>query len=165
MMRLFFGMIFFFAAITVTAKSQKTIILGSTQSSLPYLSQFSPHGKIKTQKKEISFKPYQMNYAVHTKELTPDSIKSSIVDIKNLTQPIYIIGDDDLSKAWLTKYNERLKSLHAVGFIVNVKNNESYLGLSEQFNIQPIPVNGAAFKKRLGIKHYPVLISRYRIEQ
>ena len=108
---------------------------------------------------------YQMDYTVHTAQLSSGVVQVKSLKMKDIMQPIYIIGDDSLSKQWLDRYARRLKAIHALGFIVNVNSNDAYFSITKKYGIKPLPVNGAAFAKRFGIQHYPVLISQYGIEQ
>lgn len=106
-----------------------------------------------------------LNLSVHTQGLSPGIVPSRTIKARLLSQPIYIIGDDDFSKAWLKKYARQLKMIHAVGFIVNVDSNEKFKALEKHFDLTLIPINGSAIMKRFDVMHYPVLISQHRIEQ
>jgi len=106
-----------------------------------------------------------MNLSVHTKGLSPGIVQPRDIKAPLLAQPIYIVGNDDLSKTWLKKYASRLKSIHAVGFIVNVDSNKDVQALEKRFDLTLIPINGTALMKRFNLTHYPVLISQHRIEQ
>lgn len=139
--------------------------LGRTESTTPYLEKIMQMNGEQKLVETAQPTTYEMNYVVYTKELTPGTVKCRKVDFKNFTQPIYIVGDDDLSKKWVKQYADRLKALKATGFIVNVKSNESYLNFTKELGFNPVPINGKEMAENFGFKHYPVLISQHLIEQ
>jgi integrating conjugative element protein (TIGR03765 family) len=153
-------------SITISfATTQVIANLGRTESTAPYLEQLMQTNENKKPAETPQPTTYKVNYVVHTKELTPGVVKRREVSFKNFSQPIYIVGDDELSKNWLRKYESRLNNLKATGFIVNVNSNASYLRLSKELGVNPIPINGKEMAEHFGIKHYPVLISQHLIEQ
>ena len=104
-------------------------------------------------------------YPVTSSALSPGEVLSRKIQA-TLPAPMFIVGDDAMSKAWLKQYHKRLSQLHATGFVVNVSSEEVMHGLEAAFShlsLMAIPANSIA--KNLGIKHYPVLISDNRIEQ
>jgi integrating conjugative element protein (TIGR03765 family) len=165
MMRYFMGVFLILITAVSFAATQVIANLGRTESAAPYLKQLMQVNGNQKPIKTTQPTTYEMNYVVHTKELTPGVVKRRKVSFKNFSQPIYIVGDDELSKNWLKKYKDRLNGLKATGFIVNVSSNKSYLQFSKEFGVNPIPINGKEMAEHFGIKHYPVLISQHLIEQ
>lgn len=83
-----------------------------------------------------------------------------------LTQPMFLIGSDPGSLQWLVDHHERLRTLNAVGMLVQadtVRDLEAVAELADGLPILPAPAGDIA--RALGIRHVPVLISRHGIEQ
>ena len=110
-------------------------------------------------------KPYQFNFTTTSKDLTVGPVKTRKINAKNLIQPIFIVGTDKESMKWLKHYAPRLKALHAVGIVVNVKDNKAYEKLAKTYGLHLLPISGDTLAKHFGIQHYPVLISQHLIEQ
>tara|TARA_R110000868_G_scaffold266583_1_gene525846 strand:- start:61582 stop:62073 length:492 start_codon:yes stop_codon:yes gene_type:complete len=146
------------------ASPQLVATLGQTVSAAPYLTGVVSPKPI-TLDALPSDKPATISYAIKTPGLTPGLVSSRAVHLPSLMHPIYIIGDDALSKQWLSRYHATLEKQQALGLIVNVKNKESYDTLVKQYGIHPLPVNGGVLAKHFKITHYPVLISQHAIEQ
>jgi integrating conjugative element protein (TIGR03765 family) len=79
--------------------------------------------------------------------------------------PIFLVGDDERSHAWLTRRYAELRELRAVGFAVNVRSPASLARLRRLVPGIPLsPVSGDDLAGRLGIRHYPVLMTATGIE-
>lgn len=80
-------------------------------------------------------------------------------------KPIFLIGDDSRSRAWLRTNARRLQTLRAIGFVVQV---ESAAALQSLRRLVPdltlVPASGDDIAQRLAIEHYPVLITATAIE-
>ncbi len=104
-------------------------------------------------------------YPVCSQHLKPGHVNSRRIQIA-LPQPIFIVGDDQLSKAWLRHFAGRLVHIHAKGFVVNVASQEAMQNLKNNFpQLLFVPMPGDALATWLKLTHYPVLISDTRIEQ
>lgn len=108
---------------------------------------------------------YESYYQINSKDLTPGKVKTSKTNIKNLPQPIFIIGDDEKSLSWLDKYCSKLQKINAMGFIVSLKNSDEYKEISSKYKLPLFPINGDELAKKFNLHHYPVLISEHEIEQ
>lgn len=94
------------------------------------------------------------------------NFKSRSADIKHLFSPIFIVGDDPVSLAWIKHYKSTLNKIHAVGFIVSASSVNSIEKIKVAAGkVRVYPVEGNAVSKFFGIKCYPVLISKHLIEQ
>lgn len=104
-------------------------------------------------------------YPVKSLNLTPGIQEEKSTNI-NLPQPIFIVGDDDQSKAWILKYKNQLTEIHAQGLVVNVDNETAMKNLRQLVSpdLSLYPVSGDALARWLNFQHYPVLISNYLIE-
>lgn len=97
--------------------------------------------------------------------LSPGTIDRRIIQAPGL-HPLFLIGEDERSRAWLQRHADTLRGLGAVGLVVNV---ESPAALNVLRNLAPgivlSPVSADDLAQRLGIRHYPVLITATGIEQ
>ena len=80
--------------------------------------------------------------------------------------PLFLVGDDERSRAWLRQRSPRLHELDAVGLVVNITSVESLAALRALVpGLSLSPVAGDDLAERLGLHHYPVLITATGIEQ
>ena len=103
---------------------------------------------------------------IKTPELTPGAFESNRAHKRAGVQPFCIVGYDEFSIEWVLEVKSVLLENNAVCFIVNVETIEELNELREA--ISPVPwqlLRGGTLARQLGIKHYPVLISRMGIEQ
>ncbi|MCW5588119.1 MAG: integrating conjugative element protein [Legionellales bacterium] len=104
-------------------------------------------------------------FPVRSPALTPGKVMSKPIHV-TLPQPIFIVGDDAMSKAWLRQYQQRLAKLRAKGYVVNVSSKEAMQALTAAFShLSLMAIPGDSIAKNLGLKHYPALISNNLIEQ
>jgi len=79
--------------------------------------------------------------------------------------PLFLVGDDDRSRAWLRQRRAALQQLHAVGLVVNVTTHEALAALRRLApDLMLSPASGDDLAQRLGLRHYPVLITATGIE-
>lgn len=102
---------------------------------------------------------------VKTVNLTPGKVQTRIVHYPELLNPIFLVGDDVRSHAWLNYNAAMLKTHHAVGFLVNENCQGKENLIKHRDGMKLLPLNGTAFVRRFHIKHVPVLISQHFIEQ
>ncbi|SJM91032.1 PFL_4695 family integrating conjugative element protein [Crenothrix polyspora] len=101
-----------------------------------------------------------------TPELTPGNVALKTLSIPYLERPVFIIGADALSLQWIQRHRERLDTLHAVGWVVNVENAEQLAQLKQQAApLELVALSGSELAQQFGLSHYPVLISSARMEQ
>ena len=94
-----------------------------------------------------------------------NDFQSRHVDIEHLSAPLFVIGDNARSFAWLDKYKLALEKAHAVGLIVQAGSIDALKRIhAAAGNLVLYPSNGGALSKRFGIDCYPVLISKHLIE-
>jgi len=97
--------------------------------------------------------------------LTPGPVQSRAID-RPFSRPFFLIGADARSQQWLQAHRERLKSIGAVGMLVQADTLDDLRAiarLADGLSIQPASATDIA--EALGIRHYPVLISSHGIEQ
>jgi integrating conjugative element protein (TIGR03765 family) len=79
--------------------------------------------------------------------------------------PIFLVGDDDLSRAWLQRRYAELRELRAVGLAVKVSSPAALDRLRRLVpDLTLSPVSGDDLAERLGLSHIPVLITATGIE-
>ncbi|MDR3430732.1 MAG: integrating conjugative element protein [Rouxiella aceris] len=102
---------------------------------------------------------------VHTPELTPGAVEGKKLTLPGMP-PIFIIGDDDLSRQWLIQRGTDLKRLHATGFVVNVADKDRLKGLQALLpDNNMAPVSGSDLARRLQLTHYPLIITEKGLAQ
>ncbi|PAU86032.1 integrating conjugative element protein [Pseudomonas sp. WN033] len=102
---------------------------------------------------------------VRSSKLTPGTVVRRVIEAPGL-QPFFLVGDDDASHAWLHHHAASLQERGAVGLVVNVETMAGLTGLRERApGLLLAPVAADDLAGRLGIQHYPVLITRTGIEQ
>jgi len=71
-----------------------------------------------------------------------------------------------MSRAWLTQRREQLLQLQAVGLVVNVASAERFAEVQRWAgDLQMVPAPSNDLAQRVGIKHYPLLITATAIQQ
>ncbi|HEY3986751.1 integrating conjugative element protein [Cedecea sp.] len=96
---------------------------------------------------------------VTTPELSPGDVAARPLQLPGLGA-LFIVGDDDASRAWLQVNAEQLKSRHAAGLVVNVSDLPALQQLRELAPGVPMaPASGSELARRLQLSHYPVLIT------
>ena len=102
---------------------------------------------------------------VRSAKLTPGTVARRVIEAPGL-RPFVVVGDDEASHAWLRRQAAALRERGAVGLVVNV---ETVQGLARLRALVPgvplAPVSGDDLAERLGLRHYPVLVTATGIEQ
>ncbi|WP_353980887.1 integrating conjugative element protein [Salinicola endophyticus] len=98
--------------------------------------------------------------------LTPGHVQPRQLHLPGGFTPIFLVGDDDLSRRWLAQRGDVLRKAHAVGLVVQVETEAGLQALRQAAEgLELRPVSGDGLAQRLGLHHYPVLISERGIEQ
>ncbi|WNU98999.1 integrating conjugative element protein [Enterobacter sp. DTU_2021_1002640_1_SI_PRY_ASU_LCPMC_013] len=102
---------------------------------------------------------------VRSERLSPGDEPRRVIQAPGLT-PVFLIGDDERSRAWLLERKAALHEISAIGLVVNVGSAETLVGLRKLApELTLSPVSGDDLAQRLGLRHYPVLITASGIEQ
>ncbi|EOZ3193171.1 TPA: integrating conjugative element protein [Yersinia enterocolitica] len=100
-----------------------------------------------------------------TPEMMPGRVIAKVLSMPGM-HPIFLVGDDDLSRSWLLQRRDVLGALKAVGLVVNVVNEEALSNLKKHApELELLPVSGSDLARRLGLAHYPVLLTDKGLEQ
>ncbi|TVT81956.1 integrating conjugative element protein [Pseudomonas sp. H3(2019)] len=104
-------------------------------------------------------------FPVRSTQLTPGEVQGRVINAPGL-QPMFVLGDDELSRTWLLQRREQLKQMQAVGVVVNVANAERFAEVRRwAADLEMVPAPGDDLAGRLGIRHYPLLITATTIQQ
>ena len=102
---------------------------------------------------------------VRSAKLTPGTVARRVIEAPGL-RPFVVIGDDEASQAWLRRHADALRERGAVGLVVNVETAQGLARLRVLVPGVPLaPVAGDDLADRLGLRHYPALITATGIEQ
>lgn len=102
---------------------------------------------------------------VRSAKLTPGTVVRRVIEAPGL-RPFVIVGDDEASQAWLRRHAASLRERGAVGLVVNVETAQGLARLRALVPGVPLaPVAGDDLADRLGLRHYPALITATGIEQ
>jgi integrating conjugative element protein (TIGR03765 family) len=104
-------------------------------------------------------------FPVRTTQLTPGEAQGRVINSPGL-QPVFLVGDDDRSKSWLSQHREQLQQMQAVGLVINVASAERFAEVRRWAgDLQLVPAPADDLAGRLGIRHYPLLITATTIQQ
>lgn len=139
-------------------------------SALPYYSalRLQPHTAASPSNTPLP-SPKHVNDAdmlpVHSAQLSPGIELPRAITAPGLT-PLFLIGDDERSRAWLQNKTKHLFKINALGFVVNVETAQALSALRALApGLTLAPVSGDDLAQRLHLRHYPVLITATAIEQ
>lgn len=102
---------------------------------------------------------------IRSPSLRPGQVEPRAVTLPGITA-LFLIGDDPRSHAWLQQRLPDLRRLGAAGLVVNVESAAALQTLRERspgLTLSPVP--GDDLAQRLGLSHYPLLITATAIEQ
>ena len=97
--------------------------------------------------------------------LRPGKVERRVINLPGLV-PLFLIGDDNLSRRWLVTRIDELRELNAMGLVVNVRHMDALTELRQLGSgLTMTPATADDLALRLAIQHYPVLITATGIEQ
>ncbi|TWH75935.1 integrating conjugative element protein (TIGR03765 family) [Azomonas agilis] len=104
-------------------------------------------------------------FPVISMRLSPGFIEDRAIDMPGLN-PVFLIGNDSLSRNWLRANKSLLQRLKATGLVVNAASPDSVNELSVLVDgLLLLPVTGDDLARLLDLEHYPVLITPTYLEQ
>ncbi|EAB9446505.1 integrating conjugative element protein [Salmonella enterica subsp. diarizonae] len=102
---------------------------------------------------------------VSTPEMTPGRVENRRSELTGMA-PVFLVGDDALSRRWLEQRRGDLQQLHATGLVVNVTD---VTALRDLQTLSPgltlLPASASDIARRLDLTHYPVLITADGLSQ
>ncbi len=140
-------------------------------SALPYYEALSPPPRQEPLPPPVTPVPPDRPYSeadmlpVRSEKLSSGDVARRVIQAPGLT-PFFLIGDDNRSRAWLKVRGPALRERNAVGLVVNIETAEALTLLRQAAGgLTLSPVSGDDLATRLGLSHYPVLITATGIEQ
>lgn len=100
-----------------------------------------------------------------TSSLTQGKVTTIQVNLPNLSQPIFVIGDDVTSIAWTTEHADALKTIHAIGLLTNTQTTARWHAIEQQTGLTLIPASLDGLGDVITVSHYPFLLSKDWLEQ
>lgn len=102
---------------------------------------------------------------VTTPEMRAGKVVARELNLTGMT-PVFLVGDDALSREWLTLRHRELKRLHATGLVVNVSDKVALTELQQLIpGVTLLPASASEIARRLQLSHYPVLITSTHLAQ
>ena len=92
-------------------------------------------------------------------EATVGKVLRHRVTFAGLSNSIFIIGDDPVSKQWLSEHAEELRQLHALGFITNIERAQTLDELQTLSGLPLLPANVDDLMMILNASHYPLMVN------
>ncbi|MCE3045387.1 integrating conjugative element protein [Legionella sp. 16cNR16C] len=89
-------------------------------------------------------------------EATVGKVNRKPLKLTNFTQPVFIIGDDEVSRQWLQEHTEELEAAHALGFVTNVTESEQLQTLQQLTKASLLPANVDDLMALFQEDHYPL---------
>jgi integrating conjugative element protein (TIGR03765 family) len=111
--------------------------------------------------------PPAPKFPIRTPNLTPGLAPTRTVQLPQVAQrPLFLVGSDRFSRAWLSQHAQRLKALGAVGFLVQADTPREFEEIKAIApGIPIVALHAGELARILDLTHYPVLVSSGRIEQ
>jgi integrating conjugative element protein (TIGR03765 family) len=102
---------------------------------------------------------------VTTPALSPGQVVPRRLD-RPVTRPVFLVGADRRSRAWLAQRRAELQQLAAVGLLVEAHTPNDVDALVRLADGLPLlPVSAQDLAGHWGLRHYPVLMTRHGIVQ
>ncbi len=85
---------------------------------------------------------------------------------QKIPQTMFVVGEDDRSRAWLRRHRQRLQRLGAIGLVVAARDAKALRSIREAAHPLPLyPSNPAWLAEDLGLRYYPALIDAETLRQ
>lgn len=98
-------------------------------------------------------------------KLSPGKVTPKSFNLSGM-QAIFLIGADNYSAQWLAQNRDKLLELNATGLVVNVQSVQELTQLRDIVpTLRILPTPGDDLAERIGISHYPALITETGVSQ
>ncbi|MDC9612927.1 integrating conjugative element protein [Xenorhabdus khoisanae] len=108
---------------------------------------------------------FDMVLPIKTPEMSPGIVMDRALNLQGIGA-LFLVGNDELSRNWLSQNADKLKMLNAVGMVIEV---DTAITLSELKQLAKgtflSPISGSDLAKRLQLTHYPLLITETGLTQ
>jgi len=138
--------------------------LGVTIDIVPYLSRL--HNSRSRTQAITPILSKSNRFPIKSDGIQAGEVTSKAIDLPELHSPVCVVGADTLSSSWIGRHRDTLQRLRAICLITNVSDQEEANRVRAM--LSPVPAFAAPVHALLGrvqVDRYPVLISRYRVEQ
>ena len=164
-MRSLAGLLYLLISLTVFAREPLVVIYdsGDTLPLQPYWLERAPQEK---SPKEVSRPSLLFRLPITTPSMKPGTVTATPKALRYLQRPLFLIGSDQYSREWLAAKREQLVGLGAVGLLVEAKDQaavEEVLAIAKDLRL--VPASAEGFAAKLGLSHYPILLSKEGWEQ
>ncbi|MFZ5603091.1 MAG: PFL_4695 family integrating conjugative element protein [Pseudomonadota bacterium] len=103
---------------------------------------------------------------IRTANMQPARIESRDAYFPNLITPVFIVGADANSLAWLRTWRDALLKVGAIGWVVQAENADELRAIAEAgHGLRLMTLEGESIPEVFGLSSYPVLITSRAIEQ
>ena len=106
---------------------------------------------------------YGLLLPVHSYLTSGETVTKALPDGITIPQAFFIVGPDARSYAWLAQHRDAILQQQAIGVGVNISTLAELNKLQAHSKAPIYPVSIDLIAKRLGLLHYPVLISKERV--
>ncbi len=109
---------------------------------------------------DIESQAAALPFPVQSPNLRPGDEKGTQHYVPGLEQPLFLIGDEPASRRWLRRHREKLRTMNALGLIIEVKSRTRFLKLQAIApELQLVPTSADAFAEQFFISSYPALLT------
>lgn len=108
--------------------------------------------------------PFQL--PIETPAMRPGRVMVTPISLRYLQQPLFLVGSDPVSQAWLEEKQQALIEISAVGLLIEAKDMadvETMLSIAGDLRL--VPASAQGFAEKLGLTYYPILLSKDGWEQ
>ncbi|WP_444944846.1 integrating conjugative element protein [Microbulbifer sp. ZKSA006] len=150
----------------LTQAVQSLTVIYDSGDTLPIAQYLPKRSEPQPKQSALPSKHKAFQLPIETPSMSPGRVSATERTLKYLQQPLFLIGADKQSKAWLQARRDQLVELNAIGLLVQVDTLEEIKAIKALANgLRLMPASAESFAKPLALKHYPVLISKDGWEQ
>ncbi|PHS00173.1 MAG: integrating conjugative element protein [Blastopirellula sp.] len=136
---------------------------GNTYSIAPYVP-----GRVDSEVVRVAPEPKSsiFHLPIETPAMRPGRVTLTPSSLRYLQQPLFLVGSDPASQAWLIEKKQSLIEISAVGLLIEAKDMsdvETMLSIAGELRL--VPASAQGFSEELGLTYYPILLSKDGWEQ
>lgn len=103
---------------------------------------------------------------IKTPEMTVGKVQTKKVNLPMLMSPIFLVGTDNQSKQWLSSNKGALIKMSAIGMIINTTSEQDTVDtLNLASGLMVTTASASTLARRFKLRHYPILITKSRVQQ
>lgn len=157
------------ALISVAVQAEPVVLhdSGQTEPLAPYLAsvQVEPTDSAATAAPPSGYNLAAL-FPIRTPSMTPGPVWLSPdqqARLRGLPRPLFLLGADSLSRAWLVEQRGQLEAVGAVGFLVNAESLAELSALQQLAGpgLIIVPASAETLAQVLGLRHYPLLLTPF----